>query len=187
MQPDPETLKKLEALTCRSTGVNLERLAEMIQSQKTVNLPSERLGVETQTLPLPLLPTDRTPTSPKATRPKRASGSASGSKSSKPSKYRNKRITIEGVTWDSRKEFRRWQVLYPLFAAGRITHLRRQTRWKITVNGVRVCAYVDDFNYRLDGRLVVEDCKSEFTRKLPVYRLKRRLMKACHGIDIKEL
>jgi len=34
---------------------------------------------------------------------------------------------------------------------------------------------------------VVEDVKSEFTRKDPVYRLKYKLMKACHGIDIREV
>ena len=42
----------------------------------------------------------------------------------------------------------------------------------------------------LIGRAILkslEDVKSAFTRKDPVYRLKNKLMKACHGIDIREV
>jgi len=34
---------------------------------------------------------------------------------------------------------------------------------------------------------VIEDVKSPVTRKLPAYRLKKRLMLACHGITIVEV
>lgn len=38
-----------------------------------------------------------------------------------------------------------------------------------------------------DWGLVVEDVKSPATRKLPLYRLKAKLMKAIHGIEIREI
>ena len=43
------------------------------------------------------------------------------------------------------------------------------------------------FTYILNGKLVVEDVKSEWTAKLPMYRLKKRWMKAEYGIDITEI
>lgn len=72
-------------------------------------------------------------------------------------------------------------------AAGRIAALRCQVRFKLVVNGVKVAVYVCDFLYVQNGVRVVEDVKSEMTAKLPTYRLKRSLMKACHGIDIREV
>jgi hypothetical protein len=50
-----------------------------------------------------------------------------------------------------------------------------------------VCKYISDFVYLENGQKIVEDVKSEYTRKLPVYRLKKKLVKAVHGIDIKEV
>jgi len=38
-----------------------------------------------------------------------------------------------------------------------------------------------------NGVKVVEDVKSEVTRKLPTYRLKNKLMRAVHGIAIREI
>lgn len=74
-----------------------------------------------------------------------------------------------------------------LAAAGVISGLRRQVRIPIIVNGVRVCSYVADAVYVEGGRRVVEDTKSPMTRRLPVYRLKRKLLAALHGIDIREV
>jgi hypothetical protein len=67
--------------------------------------------------------------------------------------------------------------------AGTIADLERQIRYVFEVNGVRVCAYIADFRYRFKGSVVVEDCKGFRT---PEYKLKRKLMMACHGIDILE-
>lgn len=50
-------------------------------------------------------------------------------------------------------------------------------------------AYVGDFSWRGPAplaELVVEDVKSPATRT-PVYRLKRKLVKAIHGIDVQEV
>jgi len=47
--------------------------------------------------------------------------------------------------------------------------------------------YVADFVYQENGQLVVEDVKSTMTRNLPVYRLKKHLMKSVHGLEIREI
>ncbi len=54
------------------------------------------------------------------------------------------------------------------------------------MNGVIVCRYVADFVYIRDGRRVIEDVKSSFTKMLPVYRLKKRLLAAV-GLEINEV
>ena len=47
--------------------------------------------------------------------------------------------------------------------------------------------YVADFVYQEQGAQVVEDVKSVVTRKHPVYRLKKHLMKHVHGIEVREV
>jgi hypothetical protein len=50
-----------------------------------------------------------------------------------------------------------------------------------------VCTYIADFVYRnSQHQEVVEDVKSEITRKNPVYRIKKKLVKAIFGVDISE-
>lgn len=94
---------------------------------------------------------------------------------------------VDGIAFDSKREAARWSELRAKQDAGRIAGLRRQVRFPLIVNGTRVCSYVADFVYIAAGRRVVEDVKSDFTRKLPVYRIKRKLMIACHGIHIQEV
>ena len=106
------------------------------------------------------------------------------------SKYKNVKVTDDGHTFDSTKERDRYIVLRQWEREGKIQALELQTRYPLTVNGQKVCTYVADFSYvRPDGpqRLVVEDVKSAFTRKLPVYRLKFKLFRAVFGFDIIEV
>lgn len=72
-------------------------------------------------------------------------------------------------------------------SAGAIQALRRQVRIPILANGIRVCVYVADFVYVQAGRRVVEDVKSAYTRRLPVYRLKKKLLAALHAIEVQEV
>lgn len=92
-----------------------------------------------------------------------------------------------GILFDSMKEARRYVELLAMLKRGEITCLERQRRIKIRVNGVVVCAYVADFVYMVGGRRVVEDVKSPRTRLLPVYVLKKKLLKAALGIEICEV
>ena len=102
-------------------------------------------------------------------------------------KYGNKRVKIGDLTFDSAKEAKRWGELQFMVKAGEIRNLEIQVRFPIVVNGVKVCTYIADHVYDEMAGRVVEDVKSEFTRKDPAYRLKYKLIKACHGIDIREV
>lgn len=101
----------------------------------------------------------------------------------KRAKYRAVPVIFGGIRFASKREARRYAVLKLLEAARQITDLECQPRYPLEVNGTLVCTYVADFSYRKNGRLVVEDCKGF---KTPVYRLKAKLFKATHGIEILE-
>ena len=101
-------------------------------------------------------------------------------------KYRNQKASNKDGTFDSGKEARRWSELVLLERAGKIAQLRRQVPYALVVNGIHVCSYIADAVYSEGARVVVEDTKSEVTRKLPVYRIKVKLMQACHGLQVSE-
>lgn len=114
-----------------------------------------------------------------------------------PRKYRNEPIVVDGIRFDSKKEAARWQELKLMERAGEISELRRQVQIRLDVGGGHICTYVADFQYQeklTDGtwntdatwRNVVEDVKSQATRKLPAYRIKKKLVKALFGIEIRE-
>ena len=72
-------------------------------------------------------------------------------------------------------------------ARGEISELHEQVTFKFAHNDIKICSYIADFTYNKNGKEVVEDVKSEITRKLPAYRIKCKLMKAFYNIDIKEI
>jgi len=98
---------------------------------------------------------------------------------SKQSKYRNIRTTSRGITFDSRKEALRYNDLLLLTRIGKISDLQRQVAFElIPASGdERGVSYRADFVYQEDGRTVVEDVKSEATRKDRAYIIKRKMFK----------
>lgn len=103
-------------------------------------------------------------------------------------KYGNKRTqTLDGIVHDSGKEARRWEELRLRERAGEITGLRRQVPFALVVNGVLVCSYEADAVYVEGAATIVEDTKSEPTRKKRDYRIKVKLMQAIHGIQVREV
>jgi len=110
----------------------------------------------------------------------------------KSGKIPHTRCTADGYTFDSKLELARYNGLKLLLKAGRIRDLRVHTKFGLVVNGEKVGTYTDDFDYWWVPSLgpaifVVEDVKSAFTRKDRHYRRARKLMKACHNIDIQEV
>jgi hypothetical protein len=101
-------------------------------------------------------------------------------------KYGNKKTELDGLKFDSKKEAGRYQELKILAAAGEITELEMQVRFDLKVNKQPVCTYIADFTYRpaKGGDLIVEDVKGVRTRD---YIIKRKLMKAVYGIEVKEI
>jgi len=105
----------------------------------------------------------------------------------KRNKYNARKTVVDGVTFDSAKESRRYSELKLLEKAGVIHSLTLQPRFDLIVNGTKCGFYKADFKYVENSREVVEDVKSPMTAKLPVYRLKKKLVKAIYGIDIVEI
>lgn len=103
------------------------------------------------------------------------------------SKYGNKRVRLPGErrSFDSQHEAREWQKLKLLESRGMITPVLRQRRFPLEVNGHLITSYVADFVFHeRGGVLVVADAKGYPT---PEYKIKKALMKAIHGIEIREL
>ena len=103
-------------------------------------------------------------------------------------KYKNIKTIINGITFDSKKEATYYGILKLKQKAGLIDSFKMQVRYDLVVNGIMIGFYKADFvTYKHGKVLEVIDVKSEMTKKLPVYRLKKKLMKAIYGIDIVEI
>ena len=99
-------------------------------------------------------------------------------------KYRNKKTRVGVRVFDSRLEARRYLDLRALESAGEISALKCQVPYTIAIDGEVICKYIADFTYRDGaGKTVVEDVKGMPT---PVYKIKRKLMRAVLGIDVVE-
>jgi len=113
-------------------------------------------------------------------------------KKKKGSKFKNVKVETDGIKFDSKKEQDHYLFLKDEEAAGNIKELNCQVRFRLKISEQLICAYVADFVFHhkdSSGKWItqVEDVKSEFTRKNPVYRIKKKLMKAIYGIDIVEI
>ncbi len=107
------------------------------------------------------------------------------------SKYGNKKsVAADGTKFDSRAEHRRWVHLCHLQAAGLISGLCRQVAYEL-VKSVKfndasrakpVIRYVADFVFMEKGVEVIEDVKGVLT---PEFKLKRHLMKALLGLEVR--
>lgn len=107
------------------------------------------------------------------------------------SKYRNKKTVMDGITFDSAAEARRYVDLKALEKAGHISFLACQVPFEVApgvmIQGARrkspAVRYVADFVYLQGGIQVVEDVKGALTA---IYKLKRHLL-ALRGIHITEV
>lgn len=116
----------------------------------------------------------------------RNQGEGGDSSEAKPkSKYHAKKIELDGITFDSKKEAKRYDELKALEKLKVIFNLRLQVPYVLIEKSQygRCIKYYADFVYLKDGEVVVEDCKGMRT---PVYRLKKRLMAEKYGIIILE-
>lgn len=104
-------------------------------------------------------------------------------------KYGAVKINAYGLTFDSKKEASRYLQLRQLEVAGLITGLETQVSFRLSSNGKHLCKYVADFRYFDEEKkeTIVEDVKSAYTAKLPVYRLKKKMMLFEHGINVQEV
>lgn len=110
------------------------------------------------------------------------------------SKYGATRVQVDGVTFSSKAESKRYLQLKELERLGQVDSLELQPMY-VLAPGVRFSSatratpalrYQADFRYRdHNGELVVEDVKGG-----PVtegFRIKKHLMLAIHGIEVREV
>jgi hypothetical protein len=108
-------------------------------------------------------------------------------------KYSNKKTVVDGVTFDSKAEAKRWHELLLLVRAGQIADLERQVRYELApsvkfpgdARAKPALTYWADFRYciRETGTVIVEDTKGVATE---AYRIKKHLMMSVHGIAVKD-
>lgn len=102
----------------------------------------------------------------------------SGMKSKRP-KYGNKKTTVNGITFDSKKESVRYNELLILEKSGLISDLETQVKFSVCPKfggNKRERFYIADFTYNEGGKKVIEDVKSPVTRSNAVYSLKKALV-----------
>lgn len=117
------------------------------------------------------------------------------------SKYHSTKIVTEEGTFDSKREYKRWLVLKDMERLGLISSLKRQVSYELIptqkLDAPRYnkktkkyqrseisVRYIADFVYEEDGKTVIEDAKGMQT---DTYKIKRKLMKFIHGIEIREV
>lgn len=118
------------------------------------------------------------------------------------SKYHAKKVTIDGIGFDSIKEAKRYKELKFLQRAGQIQNLELQKPYELipaqretdTVGkrgGIikgkvieKAVVYRADFVYTENGQTIVEDVKGVKTKD---YIIKRKLMLFRFGIRIREI
>lgn len=90
--------------------------------------------------------------------------------------------TLDGITFDSQLEMRRYCELKQQMVLGIIDDLQTQITFELQPSFVdssgekqRAINYVADFVYKQNGKQVVEDVKSKMTYRLPQYILKKKL------------
>ena len=124
-------------------------------------------------------------------------------------KYYNKKVVVDGIEFDSKKEGQRYRELSLMQRAGKITGLRLQVPFELLPNQYetvtvqlktktkeveklveRKVEYVADFVYTdlETGETVVEDVKGyKQGGAYAVFQIKRKLMLHVYGIKVKEI
>ena len=109
----------------------------------------------------------------------------------KKTKYNSKRTTVDGISFHSKAEAKRYMELRLLEKANKIYNLNLQPKFDCVVEGEKICTYRADFEYWIrngdfspDDKYICEDVKGFRTQ---VYNIKKKLVEALHGIKIIEV
>ena len=107
----------------------------------------------------------------------------------KGSKYGNIKTEYNGNSYMSKREANYAQQLDLLKKAknkaDQVVSYEVQVPYQIEINGKKICKYLADFRVLYaDGRIEIVDVKGYRTA---MYRLKKKLVEATYGIEIKEV
>lgn len=107
------------------------------------------------------------------------------------SKYKNKKVVVDNILFDSKKEANYYIYLKMLEDAGKIVDLELQRKFvlqptfKLNEKTYRAITYVADFVYKdQEGQTHVVDTKGYRTE---VYKIKKKLFMKKYGIEIEEI
>ena len=111
------------------------------------------------------------------------------------SKFFSKKVVVDGITFDSKKEAQYYLTLKNAEKEGAIKNLELQKeyvlqdKFKINNKTRRQIVYKCDFSYisTKDDKLHVVDVKSPYTAKDKVYRLKKKMFEYKYGIELEEI
>lgn len=101
----------------------------------------------------------------------------------KKSKYGNRKVTIDGITFDSVAESKFYSALKLREKAGEVYEVQMQVPYMLIVYGQLVCTYKADFVFydAIEKHNRVVDVKGVQTKD---FIIKKKLMRACHGIEV---
>lgn len=105
-------------------------------------------------------------------------------------KYKNKKVVVDNILFDSKKEANYYIYLKMLEDAGKISGLRLQEKFvlqpsfKLNGKTYRAITYVADFVYKDDKGMHVVDTKGYRTE---TYKIKKKLFMKKFGIEIEEV
>lgn len=119
----------------------------------------------------------------------------------KQSKYKNKKVVVDGIKFDSKKEGNRYKELKLMEKSGIISDLRLQVKfelqpsYKFNSKTIRAINYIADFVYQINyadvehptmlrTKTVVEDTKGYRTE---VYKLKKKMFEYKYSTEIQEI
>lgn len=124
----------------------------------------------------------------------------------KTSKYHNKKVVIDGIKFDSKREGDRYLVLKNAESQGIISDLKLQvkfelipairenvikklkTKEKVEEKTIQLAInYTADFTYLKDGVFVVEDCKISKYMIPKEYVIKEKIFRWKYGFPIKRV
>lgn len=114
----------------------------------------------------------------------------------KQNKYKNKKVSINGKVFDSKKEAKRYLDLIKLEQAGLIKNLETQKKFLLLdsfkKNGktYKQISYYADFVYFdiYEKKTIVEDVKASKYFKTDVYRIKKKLFEFIYpNLTIREI
>jgi len=122
------------------------------------------------------------------------------------SKYNNVKTVVDGIKFDSKREASRYGELKLLEKSGDIFNLQLQPKYTFEINNMILrnekksngakgapVSYTADFRYKVETlhhlgdkpiiKLIIEDSKGF---KTDIYKIKKALMLAVHGIEVFE-
>jgi hypothetical protein len=113
----------------------------------------------------------------------------------KRSKYGNKKVVWNGMKFDSMKELHRYHELNLMMKdtvmEQRVVNVERQVPYLFEIGGKRMFKYILDYRVTYaDGRVEHEDVKAknrkgEFVNITAEFKIKKKIIEAVFGIEIK--